>query len=223
MLPLHWFLLTPCGVCGQPLPETARSGHETFRVCPACRARLGLPEAGLCGGEPMRWWSAGAYAGPLRELLLQLRRRPRLAMVRALSGGLAASLRRVAPAPERPLLVPIPSWKRHANPLPGLLCQALERSAGLPRADLLERSRPVLGQHHLGRALRLANQAGAFHCLRPPAPAESRRRPLLIVDDILTSGATVCSAAEALRQAGWRVRGAVCLARTPAKARPMVL
>ena len=38
---------------------------------------------------------------------------------------------------------------------------------------------------------------------------------MLIVDDILTSGATAESAALCLKQGGWRVRGLLCLARTP--------
>jgi predicted amidophosphoribosyltransferase len=221
MLPLHWFLISPCGLCGEPLQGSAAAGRAG--ACGACRERLGLQAGGLHGDDPLPWWSTGVYEGSLRELLLQLRRRPRPETVHALTGGLAATLRAGGHGWGQPLLVPIPSWKRQANPLPGLLCGALERPGGLRRAELLERSRPVLGQHHLGRELRIANQAGAFSCRRPPGVGERVRRPLLIVDDILTTGATVCSAAGALRQAGWRVLGAVCLARTPQGARQAVL
>ncbi|MEB3322908.1 MAG: hypothetical protein VKI81_08795 [Synechococcaceae cyanobacterium] len=109
----------------------------------------------------------------------------------------------------------IPSWKRHANPLPGLLCRALGRRHGLGTSDLLERAHPVLGQHHLDRRLRLANQRNSFRCRRGPRQSERRRQPVLLVDDILTTGATACSAADALQAAGWRVEGLLCLARTP--------
>ena len=212
MLPLHWFLLQPCGLCGMPLPAPQPPPQA---ACPACRDRLALHAEGLAGDRPLRWWAAGPYEGELRELLLALRRRPRPEAVGALAGALVGPLQAAAAQGERPLLVPSPSWKTKANPLPGLLADALARRPDLARADLLSRAHPVLGQHHLGRALRLANQAGAFRCRRPPAAGEARRRPVLIVDDILTSGATVCSAAATLQQAGWRVRGAVCLARTP--------
>jgi predicted amidophosphoribosyltransferase len=221
MLPLHWFVISPCGLCGEPLQGAAT--RHSGALCGACQERLALPAGGLHGNNPIPWWSTGVYGGSLRELLLQLRRRPRPELVRILAGGMAETLRQGGTPGEQPLLVPIPSWKRQANPLPGLLCAALERHGGLRQAELLERSRPVLGQHHLGRDLRLANQAGAFRCRRPPGVGERARRPLLIVDDILTTGATVCSAAEALRQNGWRVLGAVCLARTPQGARQAVL
>lgn len=113
------------------------------------------------------------------------------------------------------MLVPLPGWKRHPNPLPGLMSSELSRLSGLRRIQPLERSRPVLGQHHLRRQLRFANQDGAFRCLYPPLPGQGRRRPLLLVDDILTTGATACNAASVLQQAGWRVLGIVVLARTP--------
>jgi predicted amidophosphoribosyltransferase len=115
----------------------------------------------------------------------------------------------------RPLLVPVPSWKRRGNPLPGLICRQLGRQYGYRSADLLERSRPVLGQHHLKRAMRLANQEGAFRCRRGPRPGEALGRPILIVDDILTSGATGRNAALAMEPLGWQVVGLLCLARTP--------
>jgi predicted amidophosphoribosyltransferase len=181
---------------------------------------LELPEDGLMGVDPLPWWGAGRYGGGLRHLLLDLRRRPRIEAVAALARGTRRALattvdpQQLRTSCERPLLVPIPSWKRRANPLPPLFCRALERGGDFRRLDLLERSRPVLGQHHLGRKLRIANQAGAFRCLRPPGPGEARRRPVLIVDDILTTGATATSAARCLAAAGWRVEGVLCLART---------
>jgi predicted amidophosphoribosyltransferase len=144
-------------------------------------------------------------------LLLGLRQRPEEARVGALVRVLAEGLPQWR---RRPLLVPVPSWKRRGNPLPALVCRQLVRQLGYRRVDLLERSRPVLGQHHLRRTMRLANQEGAFRCRRGPRPGEATGRPVLIVDDILTSGATGCSAALALETVGWPVVGMVCLART---------
>jgi len=220
MLPLGWFLITPCPLCGQDLERPKSAAGQ---ACRACCERLELPEEGLMGVDPLPWWGAGRYGGGLRNLLLDLRRRPRIEAVAALARGARRALAiTVDPQQlrgwcERPLLVPIPSWKRRANPLPPLFCRALERGGDFRRVDLLERSRPVLGQHRLGRSLRIANQAGAFRCLRPPGPGEARRHPVLIVDDILTTGATATSAAQCLAAAGWRVEGVLCLARTGAR------
>jgi hypothetical protein len=110
------------------------------------------------------------------------------------------------------LLAPIPSWKAWGNALPALTGERLERKLGLRQASLLARRHPVLTQHRLGRRLRQENQRAAFLCRQGPA---GRRRAVILVDDVLTSGATLVSAADALTAAGWQVRGAVCLARTP--------
>jgi predicted amidophosphoribosyltransferase len=160
---------------------------------------------------PLPWWAAGSYAGSLRQRLLNLRRDPRPQVIHALTAPLARAL---AGAEAGTLLVPIPSWKRRGNPLPDLIGSALSRHLGLPVVPLLSRTRPVLGQHHLGRSMRLANQHGAFRSRK--AAASVRDRSVLILDDILTSGATARSAAGSLEQAGWQVEGVVCLARTPA-------
>jgi predicted amidophosphoribosyltransferase len=202
---LHWLLPPAC-------PHCRGRSDNGGGLCGACARRLELPEQGLRGTAPLAWWAAGSYAGGLRLALLGLRQRPRPALMRALVRGIRPPL---VSGPLRPLLVPIPSWKRQANPLPPLLCQCLCRQLGLAAAPLLQRRHPVLGQHHLGRALRFANQRGSFACRRPPQAGEARRRPLLLVDDILTSGATALAAAEALQQEGWRVQGLLCLARTP--------
>ncbi len=157
---------------------------------------------------PFPWWAAGSYAGPLRSVLLDLKRHPRGAVVDALIAGLG----REAAVEGNALLTPIPSWRQRGNALPSLLCERLARKLRLPTVSLLVHRHPVLGQHHLGHRLREENQRGAFRCRKGPA---GRRREVILVDDILTSGATLLSAAAALRAAGWRVRGALCLARTP--------
>lgn len=204
LLPLHWLAEPICPLCaGSP----AGCG---------CLQLAELVEGGVSGAQPLPWWAAGSYAGGLRRRILQLRRRPRAEALSWLAARAICGLPRFRRAP---LLLPIPSWKRRAaNPLPPLLAQAAARQLASRCWHGLERSRPVLGQHHLNRSLRLANQRDAFRAL--PSPPGLRRQPLLLVDDILTTGATACQAAATLTQAGWQVVGVLCLARTPAHDRP---
>ncbi|MCP9929120.1 ComF family protein [Cyanobium sp. CH-040] len=208
-------------------PESAR-GRRLFRLDPLrllplewllqppAGAALQLPPQGMTGLEPLPWWSAGPYADGLRLHLLALRRQPRSQNLRPLLPGLVAQLRqlpRTGQPAGPPLLVAVPSWKRQANPLPPLLAAVLSQQLDWPQRPLLARSRPVLGQHRLDRDLRWQNQQGAFRCLQRPTGA---RRDVVLLDDILTTGATACAAAAALRERGWRVLGMACVARTPA-------
>lgn len=200
-----------CGICSEPLAP----GEPPELPCRQCLKRLNLPEGGLQGLTPLRWWSLGAYGGALRRLLLQQRREPKAGVIAPL-GRRLASLVDVRGAP---LVVAIPSWKRNGNPLPALL----SRSLGWEPLAPLVRSHPTLGQHHLGRDLRMLNQEGAFRCragAARPGPL-LRQRPVLLVDDILTTGATAAAAAGALKGAGYRVAGLLCLARTPEKGRDL--
>jgi predicted amidophosphoribosyltransferase len=199
LLPLHWI--------AQP---------------PKLRADLAaaLPPGGFQGTGPLRWWAAGLYEGDVRRQLLQLRKHPQPTLVGVLVQHLADAL--AAEAWEQPpLLVAIPSWKQRANPLPALLGRALSWRLGWHQSPLLERSRAVLGQHHLGRELRWTNQAGAFRCATPKGVRRTPRPPVLLIDDILTTGATACAAASALREQGWSVAGMACLARTPWQGRDL--
>lgn len=193
LLPLHWIAQPP-------------KLHADLAAA--------LPPGGFQGSAPLTWWAAGLYEGDVRRQLLQLRKHPQQPLVGVLVRHLAEAL--AAETWEQPpLLVPIPSWKQRANPLPGLLGRALSWQLGWSQSSLLQRSRAVLGQHHLGRELRWANQAGAFHCAGPESGRSGIRPPVLLIDDILTTGATACAAASALRAQGWPVAGMACLARTP--------
>lgn len=185
---------------------------------------------GLHGESPLRWWSGGWYAGELRELVLQQRRQPRAA---GLAAPLEALLQQLVEAPLGPsqvqrwqelLLVPIPSGRHQPNPVPAvlstLLVETLNRrgQALLPcrqQPELLLRRRRVAAQRRLKRQQRWRNQWLSFCSLMPANQAQAQRAGVLLVDDVLTSGATAMAAQLALQSAGWTVAGLLCLARTP--------
>lgn len=88
------------------------------------------------------------------------------------------------------------------------------RSVGKPDAQVLLRVRHTRPQTELKREARLANVKGAFQ-LDPLRVPELAGRRVLLVDDVMTSGASIFTAAEVLRSAGAVHITAVALARTP--------
>ena len=95
--------------------------------------------------------------------------------------------------------------------------QALELARrlapGKTEAALLLRTRDTPAQSGLGRAERLRNLRGAF-ALEPMRAAAVRGRHVLLVDDVMTSGASVFTAAQVLKTAGAARVTALVLART---------
>lgn len=91
------------------------------------------------------------------------------------------------------------------------LTRALGELAGMPVSRLLDAS-PAADQRSLGRQERFANRAGAFRLARPRGWEPEAEVParIILVDDVLTTGATLDAAACALRGAGVaEVRGLV--------------
>ncbi len=80
-----------------------------------------------------------------------------------------------------------------------LLARALGRRSGLRVADVLARTRSTTKQHHLNRAARLANLASAF-ALRPGV--ERAPPVVVVVDDIITTSATLEACASVLLASG---------------------
>jgi predicted amidophosphoribosyltransferase len=199
-------------------PRCSGDAEADDGFCLACLQDLALPLGGLQGDAPLLWCALAPYGGALRTLLLRQRPQPDPAVITALATQLHGCCASVLPGA---LLVPIPSWKRCGNPLPLRLAGALVQAGGgcaTLAPELLQRTRPTVGQHHLGRGQRLSNLRQAFAAPSPQGPARGwwrQRRPLWLVDDILTTGSTALAAAQALQAAGWAVQGVLAIARTP--------
>lgn len=147
-----------------------------------------------------------AYEGAGAELVADLKFRNR----RAALGLLASALDAVAPAGPHLAVTWVPTAsarrRRRGYDQAELLARGLARRRGL-------RCRPLLARLDDGRQVgrsRAERLAAPLFVARSPVPAR-----LLVVDDVLTTGATVGAAAAALRRAGADVVDAVVLARTP--------
>ncbi len=115
------------------------------------------------------------------------------------------------------LLVPVPLhwtrlvWRRFNQS--ALLAHALARESGVPcLPDLLVRARRTPIQGMLGRLQRQRNVRRAF-AVRPRLAARVKGARIVLVDDVLTTGATLAECARTLRRAGAAEIRAVTLAR----------
>lgn len=210
---LDLILPTPCGGCGI-LPE-AGTPRRSALACPACRAEIDGPllvrqvpinQGGLTAVAATR------YSGAARQLVVALKDGGRPALAGVLGPGLRRAVRALdpsvaAPVPAQTLvLVPVPSRAaaRRARGYDHALLLARAASRGTwPVARLVGASSARQDQAGLSRADRAANVAGAFRLVgRPPLG------PVVLVDDVLTTGASVRAAADLLIAAGVVVLGA---------------
>jgi len=205
-----------CAACLQlPTPLAA----EYF--CVSCRTpfmnRFPLDDEGRCalcrtGAQGFdAAYAFGPYDGALKKLIHVLK----YERVRTLARPLANHLVSALPLDQRfDAVVPMPlhwfrHWRRGFNQSE-LLATELGRRRGLPVLKAVRRSRATVAQAGLTSARRRANVAGAF--------APLRRRPLqgkrvLLVDDVMTTGATASACARALRRAGASYVAVLTLAR----------
>ena len=197
------FITAPlCGRCGLPLPSGA--GEEL--------------SCGACLAQPPRFAAARAalvYGGLARDVVLMLKHADRTDLARPLAEWL-----RRAGAPRidsADLVTPVPLHprrlaRRRYNQA-GLLAQALAKQCGLPLSpDLLRRIRATPSQGHLNARQRHQNVRGAF-AVRPRSAARLKGARVLLVDDVMTTGATLDACAAALLKAGAAAVDALVVAR----------
>ena len=94
-----------------------------------------------------------------------------------------------------------------------LLAHAAADGLGLPSAPVLERRRATVAQYHLDRGRRAGNVAAAFGLASGLAPRALRGRWVVLVDDVVTTGATLAACAGPLLDAGAVGVSAVTVAR----------
>jgi ComF family protein len=186
-----------------------------FITAPMC-ARCGTPfehdrgagaECGPCLAEPPRYATARAalvYGGPARSVLLALKHGDRQHLARVMAPHMARA--GVDMLGNDMLLVPVPLhrwrlWRRGFNQA-ALLAQALAKSSGAELAiDALLRVKPTPPSQGMGRAARARNVRGVF---RVKDRNRVRGRSVVLIDDVLTTGATAEACARVLRRAGAR-------------------
>jgi ComF family protein len=187
----HFVTGSACTTCGAPLIGEAEIGDH----CENCEA------------DPPAWDRGAAvflYRDAGRRMVLAFKHGDRLDMVGPFAGWMAH-----AGAPllnDADLFVPVPlHWRRlftRRYNQSAELARALSRRTGIPAAmNVLTRQRFTPPQQRLGRTERLANQSGAFQ-----VPVERARqvadRRIILIDDVLTTGATLAACTTALRAAG---------------------
>jgi predicted amidophosphoribosyltransferase len=194
-----------CAGCGRPGGPLCRSCAELL-----ARPRPATPRRFPDGFPPTV--AAGAYRGPVRPAVIAFKERGRAELAVPLGAALALAVAAVVAGvpgrgPGEVLLVPVPSsaaalrtrGRDHVGELAGRAVREL-RAAGLPaaQAPLLRRRGRVRDSAGLSAGQRRANLAGSF-VLAPRAGAAGG--VLVLVDDVVTSGATLTEAAAALAPA----------------------
>jgi len=158
--------------------------------------RCALCRAGLAGYDAA--WSYGSFEEELRELIHLFK----YGRVRTLARPLGRFLALALPRTERfDVVVPMPMywlrrWRRGFNQAE-LLAAEIGRRAAVPVRGWVRRVKGTSPQAGLTNAKRRANVAGAF---RVNGPVEGKR--VLLVDDVLTTGATASACARAMKAAG---------------------
>lgn len=221
-----------CQLCGEPL--------EDFDRIPVCGACLEKPQplvaeyscsicrtpflnprpiepdgvCALCRTGAMSFQQAfcyGAYDGELARLIHLFK----YAGIRTLAAPLGELLARaLPPAQSFDAIVPMPLhwWKRLTRSFNqcDLLAREVSRRCGIPWTRALRRVKRTKVQAGLTSAARRANVRGAFRVSRADAVAGKR---VLLIDDVLTTGATAAAASAALRRAGAAHVAVLALAR----------
>lgn len=204
----------PCRICGAETgPICGTCQDEYFPVamgrCRQC-GKLVDTDVERCadcqkGSGPQgitRAVAWGHYAGLWKDFIWNMKFKSRPLLLHGLRQPLSAAFLHYLPPVDA--LVPVPLYRerlaeRGFNQAE-VIASLLHRELGLPLLHGLERLRPTHGQVGLRRSERLKNLRGAFAYQGKAVPG----REVCLVDDVITTGATLEACTEALIEAGVR-------------------
>ena len=203
-----------CERCGLPI-VSERAADSSEVLCGVCRVN-----------EPAfdRARGYGIYRGALRHLILELKFRRRERLGRRLGGFLAHAWKTLGgPGNGEPyLIVPVPLFRSRERERgfnqARLLAEGLKKQLGRKRCGtaakietgLLIRTRATRPQTRLKLQQRMENVRGAFSVSKPTQILD---RQIVLVDDVMTTGATLSACAGALKKSGAAKVYALTLAR----------
>jgi ComF family protein len=198
------FITAPyCPACGHPVahPELAAAN------CPACRRNpLAVDRAR----------AALAYDDASRGLILGFKHGGRIETSGLLAGLMREAGRVLLDEADLVLPVPLHRWRllRRGYNQSALLAQRIARGGTQGYfPDLIERSQATRSQQHLSKDARNRNITAAAFRVRKDRAAVVRDARILLIDDVLTTGATLGACARILRDAGAARVDALVLAR----------
>ncbi|KRA22519.1 hypothetical protein ASD65_17400 [Microbacterium sp. Root61] len=192
--------------------DCAGCGAEDVALCAPCRTAL-APRVTSRVLEPgLAVLSGVTFDGVCARVIRSLKEDGRLGLARDLAPLLRAAVD-AADAGDA-VLVPIPTSRAAFRRRGYRVVDTVARRADLPGARLLLPARRTSDQRALGREQRRSNVSGS---LRATDAAGLR---VVILDDVVTTGATLLEAARALRAGGATVVGAATIASTPRRTRP---
>ncbi|MFI8809867.1 MULTISPECIES: ComF family protein [unclassified Streptomyces] len=203
-----------CGGCGRPRTELCGDCGAALLDARPCRVRPSPEPRGL----PVVH-AAAPYENAVRAVLLAHKERGALGLAGALGGALAGAVRAGAGRLDDGgplLLVPVPSARRSTgarghDPVRRIALAAAGelRSTGTPARVLavLRQRRPVADQAGLGARQRQVNLAGALEVVAGAGRLLAGGR-VVLVDDLMTTGASLAEAARAVGSARGTAGGA---------------
>lgn len=218
---LDLVLPAECAGCGH-----TGSADVTEGLCGTCALTLSGPPVPVrparrpSGLPPVH--ALAPYREPVADVIVAHKERNRLDLARPLGRQLARAVLVACPGAAPLWLVPAPSARasvrrRGQDPVRRMawVAAAEIRIAGRAANVLpaLRHQRQVSDQVGLTHYERAQNLAGAL-TVRPAAAARLHQRLAVVIDDVMTSGATIAEAARAIRAAGGRPVGAAVLAAT---------
>ncbi|PLS22811.1 ComF family protein [Neptunicoccus cionae] len=198
----HFFAGSVCNGCGVPLQGQAEAGD----LCESCHTHPVLWSQGR---------SVGLYEGPLRRMVLALKHGDRQDIARHMARWMGSAGGGMITA--ETVLVPVPlHWSRMIRRRYNqsvLLAQALARTTGgVVVPDGLQRKRATKSQKDMRRDERFENQRSAIRP-HPRRSALLRDRKVVLVDDVMTTGATLSACTEACFAAGAKTVSVLVFAR----------